>query len=61
MDGVGERPWDRAFFRDTALAILEKGEASSIGFDFGFTPKSMSKMVPRENSYRSDKAMGESD
>ncbi|MDC0363481.1 CHASE2 domain-containing protein [Opitutales bacterium] len=59
MDGVGERPWDRAFFRDTALAILEKGEARAIGFDFGFTPKSMSKMVPRENSYRSDKAMGE--
>jgi hypothetical protein len=59
MDGVGERPWDRAFFRDTALAILEKGEARAIGFDFGFTPKSMSKMVPRENSYRSDKAMGD--
>ena len=59
MDGVGERPWDRAFFRDTALAILEKGNARAIGFDFGFTPKSMSQMVPRENSYRSDKAMGD--
>jgi len=59
MDGVGERPWDRAFFRDTAFTLLEKGRARSIGFDFGFTPKSMSKMVPRKNSYRSDLAMGQ--
>ena len=57
MDGVGERPWDRAFFRDTAIALIEKGKARSIGFDFGFTPKSMSQMVPKENSYRSDMAM----
>lgn len=59
MDGVGERPWDRAFFRDTAITLLEKGQVRSIGFDFGFTPKSMSRMVPKENSYRSDKAMGQ--
>ena len=59
MDGVGERPWDRAFFRDTALALLEKGKARSIGFDFGFTPKSMSRMVPKENSYRSDMALAD--
>ena len=59
MDGVGERPWDRAFFRDTALALIEKGNARVLGFDFGFTPKSMSKMVPVENSFRSDMAMGE--
>ena len=59
MDGVGERPWDRAFFRDTALALLDKGKARSIGFDFGFTPKSMSSMVPKENSYRSDMALAE--
>ena len=59
MDGVGERPWDRAFFRDTALALLERGNARVLGFDFGFTPKSMSSMVPKENSFRSDFAMGE--
>ncbi|MEK9771991.1 MAG: adenylate/guanylate cyclase domain-containing protein [Opitutae bacterium] len=59
MDGVGERPWDRAFFRDTALALIEKGKARSLGFDFGFTPKSMSRMVPKENSYRSDMALAE--
>lgn len=59
MDGVGERPWDRAFFRDTALALIEKGKARSLGFDFGFTPKSMSRMVPKENSYRSDIALAE--
>ena len=59
MDDVGERPWDRAFFRDMALALIERGNARVLAFDFGFTPKSMSKMVPRENSFRSDIAMGE--
>ena len=59
MDGVGERPWDRAFFRDTASTLLIKGKARSIGFDFGFTPKSMSSMVPAKNSFRSDQAMGQ--
>ena len=59
MDDVGERPWDRAFFRDMSMALMEKGGARVLAFDFGFTPKSMSKMVPKINSYRSDSAMGE--
>ena len=50
MDDVGERPWDRAFFRDTALALIERGNARVLSFDFGFTPKSMSSMVPEEKS-----------
>ncbi|MDA0905935.1 MAG: CHASE2 domain-containing protein [Verrucomicrobia bacterium] len=58
-DEVGERPWDRAFFRDTCLTLFEKAGVRAIGFDFGFTPKSTSRMVPQENSYRSDKALGE--
>ena len=57
MDEVGERPWDRAFFRDTAIALLEMGKARVVAFDFGFTPKSASKMVPGENVYRSDSAI----
>ena len=59
MDDVGERPWDRAFFRDMSMALLELGKARVLAFDFAFTPKSVSKMVPKENSFRSDKAMGE--
>ena len=59
MDDVGERPWDRAFFRDLSMALMEKGNARVLSFDFGFTPKSVSKMVPKENSFRSDSAMGE--
>ncbi len=59
MDDVGERPWDRAFFRDMAMALIERGNARVLAFDFGFTPKSMSKMVPPENSYGSDMAMGQ--
>ena len=39
--------------------LLEKGNARVLAFDFGFTPKSMSSMVPRENTFRSDAAMGE--
>ena len=50
MDDVGERPWDRAFFRDMSMALMEKGKARVLAFDFGFTPKSMSKMVPKINS-----------
>ena len=41
------------------MTLLEKGGARSVAFDFGFTPKSMSRMVPPENSFRSDFAMGE--
>ena len=59
LDDVGERPWDRAFFRDISMALMDKGGARVLAFDFGFTPKSVSKMVPKENSYRSDSAMGE--
>ena len=59
MDDVGERPWDRAFFRNMSMALMTKGKARVLAFDFGFTPKSVSKMVPMENSYRSDSAMGE--
>ena len=59
MDDVGERPWDRAFFRDMSMALMTKGKARVLAFDFGFTPKSTSKMVPMENSYRSDAAMGD--
>ena len=31
MDEVGERPWDRAFFRD-ARNLFEKGGVRTIGF-----------------------------
>ena len=40
MDDVGERPWDRAFFRDMSMALMKKGGARVLAFDFGFTPKS---------------------
>ena len=59
MEDVGERPWDRAFFRDMSMALLERGNARVLAFDFAFTPKSVSKMVPKENSFRSDSAMGD--
>ena len=33
MDDVGERPWDRAFFRDMALALIERGNARVLAFE----------------------------
>ncbi|MBT5908460.1 MAG: CHASE2 domain-containing protein, partial [Opitutae bacterium] len=59
MEGVGERPWDRAFFRDVAKVLLERGNARVVAFDFLFSPKSASRMVPEDNVYRSDGAVGE--
>ncbi|MDG0963816.1 MAG: adenylate/guanylate cyclase domain-containing protein [Opitutales bacterium] len=41
------------------MALMTKGKARVLAFDFGFTPKSTSKMVPMENSFRSDAAMGD--
>ena len=59
MEGVGERPWDRAFFRDVAKVLLERGNARVVAFDFLFSPKSASRMVPEDNVYRSDGAVGQ--
>ena len=59
MDEVGERPWDRAFFRDVSQILFERGKARVVAFDFVFSSKSMSSMVPEENVYRSDAAIGE--
>lgn len=54
LDEVGERPWNRSFFRDVSSILLKEGKARVIGFDFIFSPKSSSSMVPEENVYRSD-------
>lgn len=45
LDRVGERPWDRQFFAEAGYLLLEYGQARVIGFDFVFSPKSMSRMV----------------
>ncbi len=57
LDWVGERPWDRRFFADVGGMLLELGEARVVGFDFVFSPKSMSQMVPQENIVKSDQAI----
>lgn len=54
---VGERPWDRKFFEDAARILLEYGGARVVGFDFVFSPKSMSKLVAPEAQLTSDQAM----
>jgi class 3 adenylate cyclase/CHASE2 domain-containing sensor protein len=57
MDEVGERPWNRSFFREVASVLLREGKARVVGFDFIFSPKSSSSMVPEENVYISDTAI----
>ena len=57
MDEVGERPWNRSFFRKVGSILLREGRARVVGFDFIFSPKSSSSMVPEENVYISDSAI----
>ena len=59
LDEVGERPWNRSFFRDVASYLLKEGQARVVGFDFLFSPKSSSSMVPEENVYMSDSAIAQ--
>ena len=57
MDEVGERPWNRGFFRDVGEILLEDGNARVVAYDFIFSPKSTSSMVPEKNVYASDSAI----
>ncbi len=57
---AGERPWDRKFFAKVARILLdERVGARSIGYDFIFSSKAMSKMVPEENQFDSDYKIAE--
>ncbi len=57
---AGERPWDRAFFAKVARLLLdERVGARTIGYDFIFSSKSFSKMVPEENMFNSDSRIAE--
>ena len=57
---AGERPWDRKFFAKAASYLLdEQVGARSVGYDFIFSNKSMSKMVPEENIYESENKIGD--
>lgn len=57
---AGERPWDRAFFAKVARLLLDdRVGARTVGYDFIFSSKSMSRMVPEENMYDSDMKIAE--
>jgi class 3 adenylate cyclase len=56
---AGERPWDRKFFAKVAEILLDdEVGARAVGYDFIFSNKSMSKMVPEENIFDSEKKIG---
>lgn len=55
LDQVGERPWDRQFFAEAGFLLLEYGKAKVVGYDFVFSPKSMSRMVPPEKVVESNR------
>ena len=57
-DYMGERPWDRAFFGEVARILIERGNARVVAFDFYFSSKSASKLVPFESIHQSDSALG---
>ncbi len=54
LEEVGERPWDRQFFAEAGFLLLEYGKAKVVGYDFVFSPKSMSRMVPPEKVVESN-------
>jgi class 3 adenylate cyclase/CHASE2 domain-containing sensor protein len=56
---VGERPWPRDFFAEVAQILVDRGQARSIGFDFIFSPKTMSSLVPPGNVFQSDLALAD--
>ena len=57
---AGERPWDRKFFAKAASYLLdERVGTRAVGYDFIFSNKSMSKMVPEENIYESENKIGD--
>ncbi|MBT5377601.1 MAG: CHASE2 domain-containing protein, partial [Opitutae bacterium] len=57
---AGERPWDRKFFAKVAEILLDdQVGASAVGYDFIFSNKSMSGMVPEENIFDSERKIGE--
>ncbi|MBT7854726.1 MAG: CHASE2 domain-containing protein [Opitutae bacterium] len=56
---AGERPWDRKFFAKVAEILLDdEVGAKAVGYDFIFSNKSMSKMVPEENIFDSENKIG---
>jgi len=56
---AGERPWDRKFFAKVAEILLDdEVGARAVGYDFIFSNKSMSKMVPEENIFDSENKIG---
>ena len=59
MPEVGERPWNRTFFRDVGKILLEQGQARVVMYDFIFSPKATSEMVPPENVWSSDFAIAQ--
>jgi adenylate cyclase len=54
---VGERPWDRALFADVATILIGFGNARAVGYDFIFSPKAYSKMVPAKNIAESNQKL----
>ena len=59
MDEVGERPWDRAFFRDTCLNLFEKGGCEDHRIRLWFHSKEHVKMVPLEKCLSERHGFGE--
>lgn len=55
---LGERPWDRSDFATAARVLLTEGKAKTVGFDFVFSDISFSKLVPRTDMARGNRALG---
>ncbi|MBL9214341.1 MAG: adenylate/guanylate cyclase domain-containing protein [Opitutaceae bacterium] len=55
---IGERPWNRARFAETATLLYEKGGAKAVGYDFVFSTLGQSELVNPQKAFEGNRALG---
>ena len=55
---MGERPWNRARYGETARLVLEEGGAKGVGFDIVFSALSYSELVNKPEADKGNFALG---
>jgi adenylate cyclase len=59
LQELGERPWSREMFGLAAAALIERGGARAVGFDFVFSSLSHSAIVDKELARRGNLALAQ--
>ncbi len=59
LQELGERPWSREMFGQAAAALIERGGARAVGFDFVFSGLSHSAVVDKELARRGNLSLAQ--